>query len=118
MPQRKRSIGVTFALFGFLSALAVIGLSSGRLKADTPVAAATAATTPASMEIQAMADDFVARHPGVREYHPAGAAARQRFAQTREQCMEACLGPYGDCMRAGHSQAQCNQVIRTCRASC
>jgi hypothetical protein len=58
------------------------------------------------------------RHPGVREYHPVAPAARQRFAQTREQCMEACLGPYGDCMRAGHSQAQCNQVIRSCRAAC
>jgi hypothetical protein len=117
MPHRKRFLRITIALFVFLAVLGVIGLSPGRLKAHTPVAPG-AATAAVSMEIQAMADDFVARHPGVRDYHPVSPAARQRFAQTREQCIEACLGPYGDCMRAGHSQAQCNQVIRTCRASC
>jgi hypothetical protein len=112
MPHRKRSLRITVTLFGFLAVLGLIGLSSGRLRADTP-----AGTTPVSMEIQAMADDFAMRHPGVRGNNPAGAAP-QRLAQSREQCEQACLQPYYECMRAGHSNAQCNKIIRSCRANC
>jgi len=121
MPRRKRSISVTFALCGLLNVLTIFGVSSGELKADAPVVLAAVATTATPINTQSIADvNVVVMHPGVRDYYSVGVAVRQRIAESaqRKQCYQRCLAPYQDCMRRGKSNAQCNQVIRSCRSAC
>ena len=135
MPLLPRSTSLTFALvFGFLSVLTIVGVSSGGLKADTMVVLAAATPPPAHLSPKFDSAEAVHREGG---HSGAGGAAygprRDRTAQRDDRqynCRENCVSAQRACNSRINSKRfptryqwneevyRCRSVMEACRQRC
>lgn len=124
MPHLPRSTSLTFALgFGFLSFLTIFGVSSGGLKADTPVVSAHVASTHTPFESVDRWNLGLRRETvsGVRGYYPPVVVAQYRKSEI-DLCFARCINSKGMplCLdrRISDDSPSCRAAIRECRNRC